>query len=358
MKTSGLSAEYGGALGGVISAVTKSGGNDFNGSRLLLLQRRLPVLHQRSRREARPRPGHPEPRLHSAGLRAELQSPRRRRLAGRPDHQGQALLLRLDLAGVRGPQPRLRARHRAQHGPAGPQGPEQLREAHLGRDERGCGSTSPPCRPRRRPTGTLVAFDGADANGSTQTAEGVAANNDRGYEVPQWQAAGTVDYVLSNSTLLSLRAGYFHDSYEDTGRQHEPDLRIRRVVGGPRRRAVPVPAAGRLLQPPARPGQRSRPHDAQVRQPGAHDRARRPRAPTASSSAAAGRAPRTTSSSRTPTRASSPSSGTRASPARRPARPAGEPTATTRSTTRGRSARPAPTSCTCSCRTPGGSPRS
>ena len=31
VKTSGLEAEYGGALGGVISAVTKSGGNEYHG---------------------------------------------------------------------------------------------------------------------------------------------------------------------------------------------------------------------------------------------------------------------------------------------------------------------------------------
>ena len=31
VKTSGMDAEYGGALGGVISAVTKSGGNEFHG---------------------------------------------------------------------------------------------------------------------------------------------------------------------------------------------------------------------------------------------------------------------------------------------------------------------------------------
>ena len=31
VKTGGISAEYGGALGGVISAVTKSGGNTFHG---------------------------------------------------------------------------------------------------------------------------------------------------------------------------------------------------------------------------------------------------------------------------------------------------------------------------------------
>ncbi len=38
MKTSGISAEYGGALGGVVSAVTKSGGNVFRGEVALLLR--------------------------------------------------------------------------------------------------------------------------------------------------------------------------------------------------------------------------------------------------------------------------------------------------------------------------------
>ena len=37
VKTGGISAEYGGALGGVISAVTKSGGNSFHGEGALLL---------------------------------------------------------------------------------------------------------------------------------------------------------------------------------------------------------------------------------------------------------------------------------------------------------------------------------
>ena len=34
VKTTGLDAEYGGALGGVVSAVTKSGGNAFHGDLL------------------------------------------------------------------------------------------------------------------------------------------------------------------------------------------------------------------------------------------------------------------------------------------------------------------------------------
>ncbi len=65
--------------------------------------------------------------------------------------------------------------------------------------------------------GTLAPFEGVAANSGAQSAEGVAANNVRGFKTPQWQAAGTVDYVISNATIVSLRAGYFHDSFEDTG---------------------------------------------------------------------------------------------------------------------------------------------
>ena len=39
VKTTGIPAEFGGALGGVISAVTKSGGNIFSGEGALLLRR-------------------------------------------------------------------------------------------------------------------------------------------------------------------------------------------------------------------------------------------------------------------------------------------------------------------------------
>ena len=53
VKTTGIAAEYGGALGGVISAVTKSGGNTFRGEAHYLLRGLRP--ERRSGQAARPR---------------------------------------------------------------------------------------------------------------------------------------------------------------------------------------------------------------------------------------------------------------------------------------------------------------
>ena len=42
-------------------------------------------------------------------------------------------------------------------------------------------------------------------------------NLDRGFEQTQTNASGNVDIVLSNSSFLSARGGYFLDNYNDTG---------------------------------------------------------------------------------------------------------------------------------------------
>ena len=93
VKTGGISAEYGGALGGVISAVTKSGGNTFHGeghyyfsgSPLNAAPVKRLVLDPARRRHRELLPGREAGRLPE----------RSRRVDRRPDHQEQAVLLRL-----------------------------------------------------------------------------------------------------------------------------------------------------------------------------------------------------------------------------------------------------------------------
>ena len=92
VKTSGIAAEYGGALGGVISAVTKSGGNTVPRRGPLLLRGQR--ARSRSGQAARPRSrGRPYRDLRP-GPRAAGQAERVRRIARRPDCQGPSLLLR------------------------------------------------------------------------------------------------------------------------------------------------------------------------------------------------------------------------------------------------------------------------
>ena len=61
VKSSGYTAEYGGAMGGVISAVTKSGTNDFHGTALYnfegsgLARQRASAARSPTRRRSAPR---------------------------------------------------------------------------------------------------------------------------------------------------------------------------------------------------------------------------------------------------------------------------------------------------------------
>ncbi len=65
--------------------------------------------------------------------------------------------------------------------------------------------------------GTLPAYNGAGTNVLTSSAAANAVNLQRGFEQTQTNASGNVDIVLSNSSFLTVRGGYFHDNYNDTG---------------------------------------------------------------------------------------------------------------------------------------------
>ena len=93
VKTGGIDAEYGGALG-VISAVTKSGGNTFTGEALLLHRQRA---GRRTGQAAGARPGGLQHRRLLPGRQAGQQE-RVRRLDRRSDRAEPAVLLRLGLA--------------------------------------------------------------------------------------------------------------------------------------------------------------------------------------------------------------------------------------------------------------------
>ena len=132
VKTSGLEAEYGGALGGVISAVTKSGGNTFRGSLYEHYSRELAALAQRSRPASADRSDHAELRGDRSGRRPEVQPQRVRWHHRRSDRQGPSLLLRIGFTAHRESDAELHYQHRrGRAGDSRPHDAEHVRQGHV-----------------------------------------------------------------------------------------------------------------------------------------------------------------------------------------------------------------------------------
>ena len=113
VKTGGIAAEYGGALGGVISAVTKSGGNRFTGEGHYYYSGNAISAQPGPAAAAQPARRHDRPER--SGRQAEEQPQRGRRIDRRPDREGSPVLLRFGVAALHPPDERLPVleRHRA-----------------------------------------------------------------------------------------------------------------------------------------------------------------------------------------------------------------------------------------------------
>ena len=99
VKTSGISAEYGGALGGVVSAVTKSGGNVLRGEGHYFFEGS--ALSSRAGQAARARSGRRQDRVLRPGRGIAGEPQRVRRIGWRTDRPRQAVLLRIVFAAQR-----------------------------------------------------------------------------------------------------------------------------------------------------------------------------------------------------------------------------------------------------------------
>jgi hypothetical protein len=217
VKTSGLEAEYGGAMGGVISAVTKSGGNTFRGSLF----------------------------THYSANWLRANNGITRRLVIDPATQNTASIVQDDdqsfsrgeFGGTLGG--RIVRDKLFFFGSASPRIENLTRNYHLAD-----GSIEPVKRERRtystfgkltytpisrlqlnlsglwtpdKATGTVVGYDGGVSNTSTLSLPNILARRQLGYEIPQWSMAFTGDYTVNDRTVFSVRSGYMKDNYRDTG---------------------------------------------------------------------------------------------------------------------------------------------
>jgi hypothetical protein len=69
----------------------------------------------------------------------------------------------------------------------------------------------------RRVHGTLLAYNGTEPNATSVSADGDASNATRGFSQNQTTASAEMNVFLASAAYLSLRGGYFADSYADTG---------------------------------------------------------------------------------------------------------------------------------------------
>jgi hypothetical protein len=213
VKTTGISAEYGGALGGVVSAVTKSGGNVFRGEAHYYFEgsgisagpvKRL-VLDPIGDRTA----------FHVQDAEQPFKHNEFGGSAGGP-------IVRDRLFFFGSYSPRNETRDYLYNMTDGSLDINRdiWRQQAFGKItyamRRGSASWSTLWTPTKA-DGTQLAYNGATPNSYIGPVASLQPNVGRGYEINQVNTSGTLDFSLTSSSFFSLRGGYFHDRYSDTG---------------------------------------------------------------------------------------------------------------------------------------------
>ena len=213
VKTSGISAEFGGALGGVVSAVTKSGGNTFRGEGHYYYEGSGISASPVRRLVLNPFDDH------TVSFVRDVESPDHRSEFG-GSLGGPIIRDRLFFFGSYSP----RNEHKTNtyHFSDGSNDIERdiWRQQAFGKLTYAGRKWTTNWSTLWTPTsaeGTLQNYNGTVPNGYNGDLSSLAANIDRGYEINQVNTSGTFDLSLTNTSFLSARAGYFHDRYSDTG---------------------------------------------------------------------------------------------------------------------------------------------
>ena len=213
VKTSGIAAEYGGALGGVISAVTKSGGNTFRGEGHYFFEGSALAAGPVKRLVLNPVDDR------TVTYVQDNEQPSRQNEFG-GSIGGPIVKDHLFFYGAYSPR-----NENATNSYAAADGALDV-ERNIWRQQ-AFGKLS---YSQRRVTahwstlwtpttadGTLSSYNGTAPNAFVGNLSSLTPQLDRGYEINQVNTNGTVDVSLSNASFLRFRGGYFHDRYGDTG---------------------------------------------------------------------------------------------------------------------------------------------
>ena len=215
VKTGGIAAEYGGALGGVISAVTKSGGNRFTGEGHYYFS-------------GSPVSARPVQRLQLSPLDdttvLNVQDPKQKNLQNEAGGSIGGPIVRDRLFFFASASPRLVRRTNdylfSNGAEPGSISQSQTAQQTFGKvtysSQRIQANGSVLWTPLRS-TGTLSAYDGTGPKFISSSREGNAAQIPRGFKQDQTNFSGNVDVYLTGSSSVSLRGGVFSDNYADRG---------------------------------------------------------------------------------------------------------------------------------------------
>jgi len=215
VKTGGIQAEYGGALGGVISAVTKSGGNRFTGEAHYFFSGNSISASPVQRLQLSPLDD-------TTVLNVEDRKQENNRNEVGGSLGGPILRDKLFFFGSASPRFIRRTNNYLFSNGTEPGSIPQEQTAtqlfgkvtYSARRVQANGSV---LLTPVRSTGTLSAYDGTGPNFISSSLAGNSAQIPRGFNTDQTNASGNVDITLSGRSSLSLRGGLFKDNYYDTG---------------------------------------------------------------------------------------------------------------------------------------------
>ncbi|HWR51384.1 MAG TPA: TonB-dependent receptor [Bryobacteraceae bacterium] len=214
VKTAGMEAEYGGALGGVVSAVTKSGGNDFHGE----------VHYYYSGNK-----------LNAGPVKRLTLDPNDEVTVGyiqdgkqkRDNHEfGGSLsgpLVKNKLFFFTSFSPRWQ---RASNDYQFIDGPGSMDRKSNFMNWFNKVSFDPSDRIRTNftwlytpsyLTGSLYGYDAMAPNGSTRDLASAQGSSTRGFNQPEQSLTGSVDFVLTTTSLLNVRGGRYYLNYKEVG---------------------------------------------------------------------------------------------------------------------------------------------
>jgi outer membrane receptor protein involved in Fe transport len=215
VKTGGISAEYGGALGGVISAVTKSGGNAFHGEGHYYFTGDALSADPVKRLVLNPADDI------SVAYIQDAQQPNKIHDVG-GSIGGPILRDKLFFFGSWAPRYIRRSNsYTFSGGDVDTIDQERTVNSAFGKinydpTNRLRTSFSVLWTPTTS-TGTLPAYDEFTPNAVSSSLASNIPQKTRGFESPQRSFSASADYTLTRNSLLSVRGGLFDDNYMDTG---------------------------------------------------------------------------------------------------------------------------------------------